>query len=130
MSDTTTTPKYKFIKGDRVSTPYGNGFITGEKQFFVYNGGHSAFWLWEVILDEAPFLYNPTKCFDFAEYRITRLPNKTSDVPIGPVPEHRWIDNRIMELAKSIHDHIDRGHKVPRIWIEELTRHLETFNNR
>lgn len=112
------TPEPKFKKGDSVidirNTNLGVGVIViqiSSKEYLVH-------------FEKMGLLAQ--------ENNLIRVEKKSggSGVPIGPVPEHRWIDNRIMELAKSIHDHIDRGHKVPRIWIEELTRHLETFNNR
>lgn len=116
MRDTTTTANFK--KGETVidleNTNMGVGVIIfqlSSKEYVVH-------------CDKGGFLAK--------EDNLVRVQQGSggSGVPIGPVPEHRWIDNRIMELSKAIYDHIDRGQKVPRIWIDELVKHMETFNNR
>ena len=116
-------PEPKFKNGDKVTCNWIDGVWTINRTYILkdmhgvygvtYVGRKEGFHKEATLREETLTLYQ-----------------ESSNQPIGATPEHRWIDNRIMELSKAIHDHIDRGQKVPRVWMEELSRHVETFNNR
>ena len=127
MKDTnTTTPKPKFKKGDRVTTGFGGGEITGETQIRKETGTL----MWRVFLDKKPDIAT-SRSLLFDEGLITPDPIPVlTTPPIDVLPECQWIGNRIIELSDAIQRYVKKGEKVPDEWMEELNRHMKTFNDR